>query len=330
MANEASPLTPGSISDIEHRAHALADRMPLLLVEARRVAQTVAHGIHGRRRAGPGETFWQFRQFENSDSATLIDWRRSASSDHLYVREREWEAAHTVWLWPDLTRSMEFRSHLSQVAKIERALVLTFALGELLVQAGERIGLLGVMPPTANRNAVARIAEWITQHGPDEAVPLNPTAKVRLGSFSECVLFSDFLNPVENTIRSLQAIASEGVRCHLVQILDPAEESLPYTGRTEFESHDGDYRFLTGRAETLRDRYKAKILSHRDELQSRLKRMECSFLLHHTDRPAGEALLALHTRLTGMDEDYRHRPVRVSRPSDGTQSGPQTDGRANA
>jgi len=316
VVNKEGPLTPGTISDIEHQAHALADRMPILLVESRRVAQTVAHGIHGRRRAGPGETFWQFRQFESSDSASLVDWRRSASSDHLYVREREWEAAHTVWLWPDLTRSMYFQSHLSQSAKIERALLLTFALGELLVQAGERIGLLGVMPPSANRNAVARIAEWITQHWANSTLPLGLTAKARLGAFSECVLFGDFLEPVDDIIRSLQKIAAEGVRCHVVQILDPAEETLPYSGRTEFESHDGDHRFLTGRAEALRNRYKAKMAAHRDELQSRLKRLECSFLLHHTDRPAGEVLLALHARLAGMDEDYRHRPSQGANPQE--------------
>ncbi|GBF25697.1 hypothetical protein MnTg02_00729 [bacterium MnTg02] len=326
MAKDTRPLTARAISDIENRAHVLADRMPVLLVEARRVAQTVAHGIHGRRRAGPGETFWQFRQFESSDTATLIDWRRSASSDHLYVREREWEAAHTVWLWPDLTRSMEFRSHLSQTSKIERGLLLTFALAELLVQAGERVGLLGVMPPSASRNTVSRMAQWIAQHDAGEAAPFSATGGLKPKSFSDCVLFSDFLDPVEKTVRSLKAIASESVRCHVVQILDPAEESLPYSGRTEFESHDGNHRVLTGRAETLRDQYIAKLISHRDALKSQLKRLECSFFLHHTDRPAGEALLAIHTRLTGMDKDYRHLPQRTneaeSTPSEQTHERP--------
>ena len=78
----------GNIFALEGEAHALADRLPELMLEALRVANTVAHGIHGRRRAGTGETFWQFRQFQASDPATVIDWRRSASSDHLYVRER--------------------------------------------------------------------------------------------------------------------------------------------------------------------------------------------------------------------------------------------------
>ena len=30
--------------------------MPRLILEARRVAATVIHGLHGRRRAGPGES----------------------------------------------------------------------------------------------------------------------------------------------------------------------------------------------------------------------------------------------------------------------------------
>ena len=117
-------------------------------VEATRVSSTVAHGIHGRRRAGPGETFWQFRQFGALDAATLIDWRRSASSDHLFVREREWEAAHTVWLWPDLSASMNFRSHLSATTKRDRAVVLALAAAELLVGRRRACRPAGLTRPT--------------------------------------------------------------------------------------------------------------------------------------------------------------------------------------
>jgi uncharacterized protein (DUF58 family) len=124
----------------EAEAHGLAARMPALLVESQRVAHTVAHGTHGRRRPGPGETFWQFRHYDHSDPASGIDWRRSASSDNLFVREREWEAAHTVWLWVDLSPSMRFRSSLSKTSKESRAVVLSLALAELLARGGERVG----------------------------------------------------------------------------------------------------------------------------------------------------------------------------------------------
>ncbi|HLJ01279.1 MAG TPA: DUF58 domain-containing protein, partial [Bradyrhizobium sp.] len=84
----------------------LAASLPRLVLEARRIAANVIHGLHGRRRAGAGESFWQYRRFVSGEPAQRVDWRRSARDDHLYVREQEWEAAHTVWLWPDRSPSM--------------------------------------------------------------------------------------------------------------------------------------------------------------------------------------------------------------------------------
>lgn len=299
----------GRAADIETEAHALAQRLPALLIEARRVAHTVTHGTHGRRRSGPGETFWQFRRFEKSDSAGVIDWRRSAASDTLYVREREWEAAHTIWLWPDLSPSMEFCSHLASVQKIERALVLTLALGELMVQAGEKIGLIGMLPPTAQRSAVNRAAEAIVQHvkAHETSPPLPPPA--RLGRFSECLILSDFLQPIDQIESDLHRLADQGVSGHMVQILDPAEETLPYEGRTEFLSSDGDVRVLAGRAESLRERYQERMRAHQLALKDLAGRLEWTFLRHHTGHPPEQALLAIHNRLAGLEMSFRYRPT---------------------
>src|SRR6266705_5984349 len=117
-------------------ARSLAASMPRLILEARRVAATVIHGLHGRRRAGTGENFWQFRRFMSGEPAARVDWRRSARDDHLYVREREWEAAHTVWIWPDRSPSMAFASALVRDTKLDRTLVVTFALAHVLVEGG--------------------------------------------------------------------------------------------------------------------------------------------------------------------------------------------------
>ncbi|HSP25430.1 MAG TPA: DUF58 domain-containing protein, partial [Saliniramus sp.] len=154
----------------------LAGRLPRLVLEARRVASTLAHGIHGRRRAGPGESFWQFRPFVTGEAASNIDWRRSARDDKLYVREREWEAAHSVWLWIDRSASMGYASDLAQTSKAERALVLGLALADHFVEAGERVGLLGMLPPRASRRIIERFAEAITADagGLDDDVPPSP------------------------------------------------------------------------------------------------------------------------------------------------------------
>jgi uncharacterized protein (DUF58 family) len=289
----------------EAEAHGLAARMPALLIEAQRVAHTVTHGSHGRRRAGPGETFWQFRHYDQNDSLSGVDWRRSASSDHLFVREREWEAAHTVWLWVDLSPSMRFRSSLSKTSKESRAVVLALALTELLARGGERVGLLGGRP-FRGRNAGRRVAEVLMRETADASLP--PAAK--LSRFSECLLFSDFLEPVAETTERLQEIAAQGVRGHLVEVLDPAEETLPYAGRTEFAASEGRDRVIAGRAENLRERYQERIKQHRKDLAETTRRLGWSFLVHHTDHPAEEVVLAIHNRLAGLERDYRYRAPR--------------------
>src|SRR5512134_1841851 len=124
-------------------ARSLSATMPRLILEARRIAATVIHGLHGRKRAGSGENFWQYRRFVSGEPAQRVDWRRSARDEHLYVREREWEAAHTVWIWPDRSPSMQFLSNLADDTKLERTLVVAFALAEVLVEGGERIGIPG-------------------------------------------------------------------------------------------------------------------------------------------------------------------------------------------
>src|SRR5438477_10632057 len=149
----------------------LSTTMPRLILEARRVAATVIHGLHGRRRAGSGENFWQFRRFVSGEPSARVDWRRSARDDHLYVREREWEAAHTVWIWPDRSPSMAFASALVWETKLDRALVVAFALAEVLVEGGERVGIPGLMRPSATRNIIERMAETIV-HDPTERTSL--------------------------------------------------------------------------------------------------------------------------------------------------------------
>jgi len=308
-----------SVFALEHESHALADRLPDLLIEAERIAQTVAHGIHGRRRAGPGETFWQFRQYQSGDSAQSIDWRRSAGSDHLYVREREWEAAHTMWLWPDLSASMCFRSHLTHCTKRDRALVLLLAAAELLVRGGERVALLGLTQPTASRRATARMAEAIAARGDDPAVTSSLPPKARLARFSGALLIGDFLDPMEAIRERIEALAASGVSGHMVQVLDPAEETLPYEGRTEFLGPEGGERWIADRAESLRAEYQARLTAHRAALVDLASRVGWSFLVHHTDRSPAEPLLTLIMRLGAGG--YRWQGTAPSQPTaDGERS----------
>jgi uncharacterized protein (DUF58 family) len=305
--------------DVEAMAHGLARRLPALLVEASRVAHTVAHGVHGRRRAGPGETFWQFRHFERGDAAPLVDWRRSASSDHLFVREREWEAAHTVWLWPDLSPSMEFCSHLSKQTKADRALVLAFAMAELLIEGGERVGLLGALPPSSSRGAVEKMALALLRERQNGGARSSLPPHAMLRRHSECLILSDFLEPFEKLRVAIEHLASQGVRGHLVHVLDPAEETLPYEGRIEFSASEGEGVVLAERAEDLRREYATRMEAHRGSLAALARRLRWSYVVHHTNRPGSEVLLALHAHLSGLTRRF---------PAKGAAKGEGVNGRA--
>jgi uncharacterized protein (DUF58 family) len=276
-------------------AKSLARSLPDLLVEARRVATTVLAGWHGRRRAGPGETFWQFRPFVAGEAPGRIDWRRSARDEHLYVREREWEAAHTVWLSADLSPSMNFRSKLALATKRDRALVILLALGDLLAAAGERIGLLGLGDPVLSRNAAERLAETLAHT--EGAQPALPSA-MRLGRFADLVLISDFLDPIEEIEARLADYARQGATAHLVEIRDPVEEIFPYAGRTEFRDPESGFLYTIGRAEQIGEEYRRRLVARRETLAATCRRLGWSYLTHRTDHPATEPLLALHARLS--------------------------------
>ena len=272
----------------------LAATMPRLILEARRVAATVIHGLHGRRRAGPGENFWQYRRFVSGEASARVDWRRSARDDHLYVREQEWEAAHTVWIWPDRSASMVFASPLVRATKLDRALVIALSLAEVLVDGGERVGVPGLLRPSASRNIIEKIAQAIV-HDVSERTSLPPTFAP--SPLAEIIVLSDLWSPIGEVLTTLAQLSATGAHGHVVQIVDPAEETFPYAGRIEFVEPEGAGAITAGRAETWRADYEARIERHRAEIRAETDRLGWSFIIHRTDRTASELLLKLHTQL---------------------------------
>ncbi len=300
MAADAGHIAHSNFHDVAAAGRAvgegrtLAASMPRLILEARRVAATVIHGLHGRRRAGPGENFWQYRRFVSGEPASRVDWRRSARDDHLYVREQEWEAAHTVWIWPDRSPSMNFASPLVRDTKLYRTLVVTLALAEVLVDGGERVGIPGLLRPTGSRNVVERIAQAIV-HDRSERPSLPPNFSP--SPLAEVVLLSDLWSDIAAVRRTLTQLSGSGANGHVVQIVDPAEETFPYWGRIEFVEPEGGGRITAGRAETWRADYTARVARHRAEIRSETDRLGFSFTIHRTDRSASELLLGLHARI---------------------------------
>src|SRR6187399_3073006 len=290
--SKANDIETGTVKQATVGARKLADAMPRLILEARRVASTVIHGLHGRRRAGPGENFWQYRRFMSGEPAQNVDWRRSARDDHLYVREREWEAAHTVWLWPDRSLSMAFASKGARDSKLERGLIVTFALAELLVAGGERVGIPGLMNPTASRNVVDKMAQAMLH---DDATRASLPPSFVPSALAEIVVLSDLWSPMSEIRLMLAGLSASGAHGSLIQIVDPAEETFPYSGRVEFVEPEGFGAITAGRAESWAADYLARVERHRDEIRTETNRLDWLFSTHTTSRSAAELLLFLHS-----------------------------------
>ncbi len=302
MSALADAATTASARRLEPlRAEALGARLPPLLVAAERVASTVAQGVHGRRRVGQGDSFWQFRPFVSGDSVSRIDWRQSAKSGRpvphgWFVRETEWEAAQTVALWRDASASMRWHSRLASVDKRDRAGLLLLALASLLLRGGERVSLIeGGLRPISGRSGLDRLATALDR-APDDDAGIPPA--LPLPRHASVVLIGDFLSPLAEIQTAIGRLAAIPTRGHLMQVLDPAEAVLPYEGRVRFRGLEREADALIPRVENVRTAYAERLLAQQEGLATIARAAGFGFSIHRTDHPPETALLALYTALS--------------------------------
>lgn len=278
------------------RGEALAAPLPPLLAGARHLAHSVLLGSHGRRRAGQGDEFWQYRYAVPGDSARNIDWRRSARSDAHFIRQKEWQAVQSAMLWVDGGQSMGFASEKALPAKGERARELALAAAILLIRAGERVGLSGdALPPRGGEVQLMRLAAALGagDAGADYGAPALGGMPAR----SRALFLSDFLGDMAPVEAALTQATDRGVQGVLVQVLDPQEEAFPFDGRTVFESMGGSLRHETLKAGDLRERYLARLAGRKAALRDLTRRVGWQYHCHHTDDSAASALLWIYQAL---------------------------------
>lgn len=284
---------------IGNQAEAVAARFPALIVSARRVASTVLQGVHGRRQAGTGETFWQFRRYETFDMVRRIDWRRSARGAQVFVRETEWEASQSVWIWRDGSPSMDYRAKRSLPTKRERADLLALSLAALLTDSGESVSLLGSGElPRHGRFGFSRFTDSVIRDETAETVAESLPAPQALPRHAELVLIGDFLDPLEDWRAVVERYVAMGVRGHMFQVTDPSEEAFPFSGRIRFTGPEKEEPHLLRRADLVRGAYADRLAAHRAGLEALARVSGWTFTRHVTDSTTESALLSLYVALS--------------------------------
>jgi uncharacterized protein (DUF58 family) len=216
-------------------------------------------------------------------------------SDRVFIRESEWEAANTLWVWTSASPRMNFKSTGLAETKAERAQLLALAMASLAIRAHERIGGLGSDRQAGyGKSALYRCAEWLVSNRPD-TLP----KPLRLQRQSAAVLISDFLDDLSDIQTALKPLAEAGIQGHLVQIADPIEESFPFEGRIEFAGLDGPLKYLAPKSQSLKSAYDEKYRAHHDNLRTLARQLGWSIMRHRTDQPVNRALMALHQQVSG-------------------------------
>ncbi|MFK7791485.1 MAG: DUF58 domain-containing protein [Devosiaceae bacterium] len=291
-------LAPLDTLELGTKPRALAQAMPDLMVEAKNLAATLLSGLHGRKRAGLGQSFWQYRQYGAGDASSRIDWRRSARGDALFVREMEWESAHTVRLSVDMSSSMRFASPDAREPKRDRAVIMALALASMLTKGGERVGLIGGERPKMGEAAARTMALELITRDTDKSGKHRWCDMTAVKPREDVIILSDFLFDEESRTTLVDQLVARGARAHLVQIIDPVEEAFPFKGRMRFQPLDKRSSEITaGRAETWQQPYQAIFKAFTHELRQIARARGWSHTLSHTDRPAATPLLSVHEAL---------------------------------
>lgn len=280
---------------LQHQAQNLAAFLPPLLLEAERIAAAINPGVHGRRRAGMGESFWQFRRYAPGDPAARIDWRQSARTDKFFIREREWEAAQSAYLWADTSGSMRYRSRAEIPLKARRAQVLLLALASLLLRGGEKPIWLASEPVSVTGQAgLERVVAQIET----EREGANLPPPLPLPHHAHMVLASDFLSAPEDLHKLMQQYTALNLRGVFLHILDPIEENFVFEGRLEMLGCENEKSFLVPNAGVLRDLYRTRMNEHKARLMRFAESAGWFYISHNTSEMPHVPLVRLYQLLS--------------------------------
>lgn len=280
------------LSSLRTRAERAASSLPALRVRAERAAATALAGQHRQRRQGPGERFWQFRDYATFDRPRDIDWRRSGKGDRVFVRQKELQTAQTTYIWLQADAGMAYRSAPGLPAKRDDGATLAYALGLLATRDEERVAHLGAAyRPARGEAALETLGDALLRRRDDGVLRVDQP----LPAHAAIVLVGDFLAPLDRLEAAFHAFAVARAGGVLIQALDPAELALPFSGRAIFAPPDAGPDYPVMDVDAVRAAYRDRIKAHNDALRALCRAQGWTYLLHRSGQDCGATLARLWT-----------------------------------
>lgn len=282
-----------SLLTLRHKAEDAATGLPALMVEAENTARGLLAGAHARRKAGSGEKFWQFRDYDPADRPQDIDWRLSAKGDRVYVRQKEHQVPRPLVLAVETGPRMAYASRRNIPQKADAARILALGAALLATRAGEQVTLAGAgLRPGRSENTLEKIALGLMDDGSPGLIP--PDSVPPGGSL---LAVGDFLDPPEKICARIESSGVAPGNALLLQVLDPAEIELPFEGRALFQDPADGRTQPVMNVEGIRDAYRQRLSAHIEALNDLCRHRHWHSVLHRTDAPARETLYKIWTLL---------------------------------
>lgn len=284
---------------LRHKAEDASMALPALITAAEHAANAVLSGEHSRKKPGSGEQFWQFRDYTSSDRPQDIDWRQSAKTDHVYIRQKEWQTAQTLHFWVHDGPGMAFCSSPHLDSKEQRAKIIALALALLATKAGEKITLLDrSITPGRTEHTLQKLAEKLCAPPSIPPAPMPESERLSLPKNSSAILIGDFLSEPNKLYQSFKTLSEQCDVSFVLHILDPAELDLPYSGRAHFiETGHEHNAALIDHTDSIRQTYQARITEHIQQVQTLCHSLHWGYECHSTDQDITQALVKIWAKM---------------------------------
>jgi uncharacterized protein (DUF58 family) len=269
-------------------AHQLSASLGAIVLEARALAGAILPGLHGLRRAGRGERYWQHREMRDGETLRGVDWRRSARSDRLYARELEQENPARLQIWCDLRPSMDWTGAPARHTKAQAGLVLGLGLGLAVLEAGEAVMVLGSGPVRRDSD----MALGLLRAG--QAGPIAGATGARSGNV---LLVSDGLEPPDVWHRRVLGLRNGRGEVFVALFADPAEINFPYSGRLQVTAPKQAWQ--VGRAEVAASNWAKVYGDHMASVRVAIEDAGGHVFSHRADQPVTPIALQIANRLSG-------------------------------
>tara|TARA_Y100000310_G_scaffold241784_1_gene245884 strand:+ start:48851 stop:49699 length:849 start_codon:yes stop_codon:yes gene_type:complete len=260
------------------------------------VKKRVTSSYTGPRKSvatGHGLTFKEHRIYSPGDDIRLIDWKVFARTDDLYIKTFEEERNLTAHIIMDASASMGFGKPMS---KFDYSSMLGVGFAYLAMRENEKFQFstfaesLDVFQPRRGMSQLASMVFHLNgtkTQGHSKLLESVMQYKKLIGSRSLLVLVSDFLVDINEVIEALYALGDHEIK--IVQVLDPIEKDLKYSGDFKLIDSESKSMLRTYVSPRLRVEYQQMLDNHSARIEETCNKLGYHFYQITSDTPIFDA-----------------------------------------